>query len=312
MTLWSEVQDSDAYMKVLDLGFVGLVDVMGDDSAIVQAARTSYGKGTKSVSEDRGLIRYLMKHHHTSVFEMVEFKFHIKLPIFVMRQHVRHRTANLNEYSGRYSVMTDEFYIPDLHRLQAQSSINKQGSEGQLEGAELEIVHDMIKTMSADSYKSYLALINDPQSTDYWEIDGRQGLSRELARIILPVNNYTECYWKIDLKNLLHYIRLRADHHAQWEIREFAKALALFVKQQCPIAFEAFEDYMEHSASLSRMDQVLLQDIITYSNKWCMSFADSYARLITQAGDQKALYSQYGMSKRELTEFETKWQLVST
>ncbi len=311
MTLWNEVQDSDAYVKVLDLGFVGLVDVMGDDSAIVQAARTSYGKGTKSVSEDRGLIRYLMKHSHTSVFEMVEFKFHIKLPIFVMRQHVRHRTANLNEYSGRYSVMTDEFYIPDLHRLQAQSSINKQGSEGQLEGAELEMVYNTIKRVSADAYADYLSLVNEPGGREY-DMQDRQGLSRELARIILPVNNYTECYWKIDLKNLLHYIRLRADHHAQWEIREFAKALANFVKQRCPIAFEAFEDYMEHAVSLSRMDQVLLQDIITYSNKWCMSFVDSYARLITQAGGQKALYSQYGMSKRELIEFETKWQLVST
>lgn len=311
MTLWSEVQDSDAYVKVLDLGFVGLVDVMGDDSAIVQAARTSYGKGTKSVSEDRGLIRYLMRQQHTSVFEMVEFKFHIKLPIFVMRQHVRHRTANLNEYSGRYSVMTDEFYIPDLHRLQAQSSINKQGSEGQLVGDELDMVHNTIKRVSADAYADYLSLVNEPGGREY-DIQDRQGLSRELARIILPVNNYTECYWKIDLKNLLHYIRLRADHHAQWEIREFAKALASFVQQRCPIAFEAFEDYMEHAVTLSRMDQVLLYDVITYSNTWCMSFADSYARLTTQAGDTAALRAQYGMSKRELTEFEQKWNLVST
>jgi thymidylate synthase (FAD) len=285
---------------------------MGDDSAIVQAARTSYGKGTKSVSEDRGLIRYLMKNHHTSVFEMVEFKFHIKLPIFVMRQHVRHRTANLNEYSGRYSVMTDEFYIPEPHRLQSQSVVNKQGSGGALGGAELEAVHELIKHMSAESYQSYLALINDPQSADYWPIDGRQGLSRELSRIILPQNIYTECYWKIDLKNLLHYIRLRADSHAQWEIQEFARALGKFVQAQCPIAFEAFEDYMEHAVTLSRMDQVLLQDVITYSNKWYMSFADSYARLITQAGDQKALSAQYGMSKREITEFEVKWQIASS
>jgi thymidylate synthase (FAD) len=197
MTHWSEVEQSSAYVKVLDHGFVGLVDVMGDDSSIVQAARTSYGKGTKSVSEDRGLIRYLMRNFHTSVFEMIEFKFHIKLPIFVMRQHVRHRTANLNEYSGRYSVMTDEFYIPEQHRLQSQSVLNKQGSGAQLGGAELEAVHDLIKHMSTESYKSYLALINDPQSEDYWPIDGRQGLSRELSRIILPQNNYTECYWRL-------------------------------------------------------------------------------------------------------------------
>jgi thymidylate synthase (FAD) len=307
MTAWSDVSQDTNYTKVLDLGFVGLIDVMGNDSAIVQAARTSYGKGTKSVMEDRGLIRYLMKHHHTSVFEMVEFKFHIKLPIFVMRQHVRHRTANLNEYSGRYSVMTDEFYIPEPHRLQSQSVLNKQGSGAQLGGAELEAVHDLIKHMSTESYKSYLALINDPQSEDYWPIDGRQGLSRELSRIILPQNNYTECYWKIDLKNLLHYIRLRADSHAQWEIQEFAKALAGFVKAKCPLAFEAFEDYMEHAVSLSRMDQVLLQDVIKGSNEAGISFAECYY-IMKQSANNLAV--TYGMSKRELTEFEAKWNLA--
>jgi thymidylate synthase (FAD) len=282
---------------------------MGDDSSIVQAARTSYGKGTKSVSEDRGLIRYLMRNFHTSVFEMIEFKFHIKLPIFVMRQHVRHRTANLNEYSGRYSVMTDEFYIPEQHRLQSQSVLNKQGSGAQLGGAELEAVHDLIKHMSTESYKSYLALINDPQSEDYWPIDGRQGLSRELSRIILPQNNYTECYWKIDLKNLLHYIRLRADHHAQWEIQEFAKALASFVKQQCPMAFEAFEDYMEHSMMISRLEKNLLQDVIKSSNESGIGFAECYYGM-KQSVENLAV--KYGMSKRELTEFETQWQLLGT
>ena len=236
MTLWSEVSEDTKYTKVLDLGFVGLIDVMGDDSSIVQAARTSYGKGTKSVSEDRGLIRYLMKHHHTSVFEMVEFKFHIKLPIFVMRQHVRHRTANLNEYSGRYSVMTDEFYIPDLGRMQAQSVTNKQGSGTLLQGQELEMAHNTIKRVSADAYADYLSLVNQDGGRAY-NIEDRQGLSRELARIILPVNNYTECYWKIDLKNLFHYIKLRADHHAQWEIQEFARALAAFVKARCPVSY---------------------------------------------------------------------------
>jgi len=309
MTHWSEVEQSSAYVKVLDHGFVGLVDVMGDDSSIVQAARTSYGKGTKSVSEDRGLIRYLMRNFHTSVFEMIEFKFHIKLPIFVMRQHVRHRTANLNEYSGRYSVMTDEFYIPEQHRLQSQSVLNKQGSGAQLGGAELEAVHDLIKHMSTESYKSYLALINDPQSEDYWPIDGRQGLSRELSRIILPQNNYTECYWKIDLKNLLHYIRLRADSHAQWEIQEFARALAQFVKAQCPIAFEAFEDYMEHSMTISRLEKNLLQDVIKSSNQAGISFEECYY-IMKQSADNLAV--TYGMSKRELTEFETQWQLTAS
>jgi thymidylate synthase (FAD) len=311
MTLWTEVQDSDKYVKVLDLGFVGLVDVMGDDSAIVQAARTSYGKGTKSVSEDRGLIRYLMKNFHTSVFEMVEFKFHIKLPIFVMRQHVRHRTANLNEYSGRYSVMTDEFYIPEPHRLQSQSVLNKQGSGAQLGGAELEAVHDLIKHMSTESYKSYLALINDPQSEDYWPIDGRQGLSRELSRIILPQNNYTECYWKIDLKNLLHYIRLRADSHAQWEIQEFARALALYVKQRCPIAFEAFEDYMEQCKTISRLDLNLMQAVIQTSNHLGVGFTSAYNWMQLQEGGREAVRLKHGLNKRELTEFEAQWQLTS-
>lgn len=309
MTLWSDVSADTNYIKVLDLGFVGLVDVMGNDSSIVQAARTSYGKGTKSVMEDRGLIRYLMKHHHTSVFEMVEFKFHIKLPIFVMRQHVRHRTANLNEYSGRYSVMTDEFYIPEPHRLQSQSVLNKQGSGAPLVDQELEMVHQLIKNISVDSYQSYLNLINDPEAEN-WGIADRQGLSRELSRIILPQNNYTECYWKIDLKNLLHYIRLRADAHAQWEIQEFARALAEFVKQRCPIAFEAFEDYMEQSASLSRMDQDLLHAIIRMSNHMGVSFSSAYQWLQLPEGGKEAVRIKYGMSKRELTEFEGRWQLT--
>ena len=311
MTLWSEVQESDAYVKVLDHGFVGLVDAMGDDAAIVQAARTSYGKGTKSVNEDRGLIRYLVKHYHTTPLEMVEFKFHIKLPIFVMRQHVRHRTASLNEYSGRYSMMTDEFYIPDLSRMQTQSSINKQGSEGQLVGQELEMTHNTIKRVSAEAYADYLSLVNEPGGRPY-NLEDRQGLSRELARIILPINNYTECYWKIDLKNLFHYIKLRADHHAQWEIQEFARALAAFVKARCPVAFEAFEDYWEQSVSLSRMDLDLLQAIIHMSNHMGVGFSSAYQWLQMPEGGRDAVRIKYGMSKRELTEFEAKWQLVAS
>jgi thymidylate synthase (FAD) len=309
MTSWSEVQDSDAYVKVLDQGFVGLVDVMGDDAAIVQAARTSYGKGTKSVSEDRGLIRYLMRKSHTSVFEMVEFKFHIKLPIFVMRQHVRHRTANLNEYSGRYSVMTDEFYIPELSRLQAQSSLNKQGSEGQLQGQELEMVHNTIRRVSVDAYADYLSLVNEAGGRPY-NIEDRQGLSRELARIILPVNNYTECYWKIDLKNLLHYLKLRSDAHAQWEIQEFARALAGFVQKICPVAYEAFEDYLEHAHVMSRLERNMLQDVITASNQSHMSFAECYTHMKSAVEDRKAWAAKYGMSMRELSEFEQQWNLV--
>ena len=309
MTTLNEVIESDKYIQVLDKGFCGLVDVMGDDSAIVQAARTSYGKGTKSVSEDRGLIRYLMRHKHTSVFEMVEFKFHLKMPIFVMRQHVRHRTANLNEYSGRYSIMTDEFYIPDVSRLQAQSRDNKQGSGQVLEGVEAEIALNTIQRVSAEAYMDYLSLVNEPGGRNYGEILDRQGMARELARIILPLNNYTECYWKIDLKNLLHYIGLRKDPHAQYEIRVLAEALAEHVKKICPIAYEAFEDYIEGATALSRLEKNLLQDIINYSCRTSIPFAESYEYMIKSAGDRKSLYLNYGMSKRELDDFERQWSL---
>lgn len=309
MTFWSDVSTNESYIKVLDHGFVGLKDVMGDDSAIVQAARTSYGKGTKSVSEDRSLIRYLVRNWHTSPLEMVEFKFHIKLPIFVMRQHVRHRTANLNEYSGRYSEMTDEFYIPQLERLQSQSQVNKQGSGQQLQGQELEMVHNTIRRMSTECYQDYLSLIHSEGGRSY-NIEDRQGLSRELARIILPQNNYTECYWKIDLKNLLHYIKLRADAHAQWEIQEFARALAQFVKTQCPIAFEAFEDYIEKSISMSRMDNNLFQKLILISNTQNVSMKSAYEFLQKENGDREKLCVGFGFSKRELLEFETAWNLL--
>ena len=234
MTLRSQVENDPYYLPLLDHGFVGLKDAMGNDNAIVEAARTSYGDGTKSVNEDRGLIRYLMRHQHSTPFEMVVFKFHLKMPIFVMRQHVRHRMASINEYSGRYSVMTDEFYIPELSRLQSQSSINKQGSGNQLEGLELEMAYDTIKRVSAENYVDYLSLINEDGGRDY-DIENREGLARELARMVLPVNNYTELYWKIDLKNLFHYIKLRADHHAQKEIQDLANAIGHFVKQRCPV-----------------------------------------------------------------------------
>ena len=299
MTAWHEVENLDNYVKVLDKGFVGLVDVMGNDAAIVQAARTSYGSGTKSVREDRGLIRYLMKHQHTTPFEMVEFKFFIKMPIFVMRQHVRHRTANINEYSARYSVMTDEYYEPELSRLQAQSSINKQGSGDMLGDVESEIAHNTIARVSEGAYVDYLSLINEPGGRSY-NIEDRKGLSRELARMVLPVNYYTEMYWKIDLKNLFHYLALRCDHHAQWEIQEYARAMAGFVKQVCPLAWEAFEDYWEGGHKVSRPEQTLLADIIQLSNSNNISFADA-AQQITK------VLTQYNLSKREWEEFQARW-----
>lgn len=296
------------YREYLDHGFVGLVDRMGDDHAIVQAARVSYGDGTKSVNEDRGLIRYLMRHQHSTPFEMVVFKFHLKMPIFVMRQHVRHRMASINEYSGRYSVMTDEFYVPEQSRLQAQSSINKQGSGDQLEGQELEMAHNTIQRISADNYMDYLSLINEEGGRAY-NIENRQGLARELARIVLPVNNYTELYWKIDLKNLFHYLKLRADHHAQKEIQLLANAIGEHVKKYCPVAWEAFEDYWQHAITISRLERNLLQDIIEYGNLSTMPFAKSYEYMVKNVGDKKALAAKYGMSKRELGEFESTWKI---
>lgn len=308
MTVWAQVKDDHTYARYLDHGFVGLKDYMGDDAAIVQAARVSYGDGTKSVNEDRGLIRYLMRHQHSTPLEMVEFKFHLKMPIFVMRQHVRHRMASINEYSGRYSVMTDEFYIPEHSRLQAQSSINKQGSGHQLEGQELEMAFNTIQRVSAENYLDYLSLINEAGGRNY-NIEDRQGLARELARMVLPVNNYTELYWKIDLKNLFHYLNLRADPHAQLEIQQLAELIAAHVKQICPVAWEAFEDYWKNAKSISRMEQSLLQALIEFSNIRSVSIAESYQTLARTAGSKAQLQNQFGMSKRELTEFEQQWKL---
>ncbi len=229
----------DKEFKVLDHGFVRLVDYMGGDAAIVQAARVSYGEGTKKVSEDRALIRYLMRQRHTSPFEMVEFKFHVKLPIFVARQWIRHRTANVNEYSGRYSVMKQEFYIPQEKDIRFQSSVNKQGRSEEEVPAELkQRFIDFLRKTHAASYEEYQHLIDE-------------GLARELARINLPLSLYTEWYWKIDLHNLLHFLRLRLDPHAQLEIRQYAHVMAEMVKTVCPMAYEAFMDYSFNALSFS-------------------------------------------------------------
>lgn len=309
MTVWAQVKDDPAYARYLDHGFVGLKDSMGDDAAIVQAARVSYGDGTKSVNEDRGLIRYLLRNQHSTPFEMVEFKFHLKMPIFVMRQHVRHRMASINEYSGRYSVMTDEFYIPEHSRLQAQSSINKQGSGHQLEGQELEMAFNTIQRVSAENYLDYLSLINSEGGRNY-NLGERQGLARELARMVLPLNNYTELYWKIDLKNLFHYLNLRADSHAQQEIQQLADLIATHVRRICPTAWEAFEDYWQGAVSVSRLEQNLMRALIEFSNIRSVSFAESYETMAELAGGKNELRNQFGMSKRELTEFEQQWKLT--
>ena len=233
-------------IKCLDKGFVRLVDSMGGDDAIVQAARVSYGQGTSKVSQDRGLIRYLMRHRHTTPFEMVEFKFHCKMPIFVARQWVRHRTANINEYSLRYSEARDEFYFPDPEHIQFQSALNKQGRSGEVPLELKQKVLDYFKEISERSFTMYQEL-------------NEAGIARELARSLLPVNIYTEWYWKNDLHNLLHFIGLRSDSHAQYEIRVYSDAMAVSVKAVAPFAWEAYQDYVVHGMRFSRIEQNLLE-----------------------------------------------------
>ena len=236
----------DDAIKCLDKGFVRLVDSMGGDDAIVQSARVSYGKGTSKVSQDRGLIRYLMRHRHTTPFEMVEFKFHCKMPIFVARQWVRHRTANINEYSLRYSEARDEFYLPESDNIEFQSSINKQGRMGKVDEELKKKVQSYFKEISDRSFEIYCEL-------------NEAGVARELARAILPVNLYTEWYWKNDLHNLLHFIGLRSDGHAQYEIRVFSDAMASFVKKVAPFAWEAYQDYVVKGMRFSKIEQSILE-----------------------------------------------------
>ncbi|MDJ0639789.1 MAG: FAD-dependent thymidylate synthase [Paracoccaceae bacterium] len=227
---------------VLDHGFIRVIDYMGDDNAICQAARVSYGKGTKQVSQNEGLIRYLMRHWHSTPFEMCEIKLHVKLPVFVARQWIRHRTANVNEYSARYSILDREFYIPEPDQLAAQSTANAQGRGDVLEGAEAARVLEILKSDSARAYDHYEEMLAQ---------DDQKGLARELARMNLPANVYTQWYWKVDLHNLFHFLRLRADSHAQYEIRVYAEAICKLVADWVPFAYSAFEDYRMGGVTLS-------------------------------------------------------------
>jgi thymidylate synthase (FAD) len=238
---------------VLDHGFVRVVDYMGDDAAICQAARVSYGTGTRSVQNDEGLIRYLMRHWHSTPFEMCEVKLHVKLPVFVARQWIRHRTANVNEYSARYSIMDREFYIPAPQDVAAQSEVNNQGRGAVLEGAEAARVLEILKADSARAYDNYEAMISQ---------DGQQGLARELARMNLPANIYTQWYWKVDLHNLFHFLRLRADPHAQYEIRVYAEEICKLVADWVPFAWRAFEDYRLGAVSLSAQMMTCLRRML--------------------------------------------------
>lgn len=249
-------------LPVLDHGFVRVVDYMGDDNAIVQAARVSYGKGTKQVNQDRGLINYLMRHWHTTPFEMCEIKFHIKLPIFIARQWIRHRTANVNEYSARYSILDREFYVPSLENLAPQSKQNHQGrSEEQLSELEAARVLEILKTDSARVYDHYEELMNcDNQGNTLDE--SKTGIARELARMNLTLNYYTQWYWKIDLHNLMHFLMLRADSHAQYEIRAYADVMIDVLKKWCPLAYDAFMEYRVGSAHVSKTGKDVIRRMI--------------------------------------------------
>ncbi|SHM48041.1 thymidylate synthase (FAD) [Paracoccus solventivorans] len=262
---------------VLDHGLIRVIDYMGDDSAIVQAARVSYGRGTKAVSNDEGLIRYLMRHWHSTPFEMCEVKFHVKLPVFVARQWIRHRTANVNEYSARYSILDREFYIPAPEHLAAQSTVNNQGRGEVLAGAEAQRVLDILREDSMRSYDHYEGMLSQ---------DGQQGLARELARMNLPANIYTQWYWKTDLHNLFHFLRLRADAHAQYEIRAYAETMCRIVADWVPLAYAAFEDYRLGGVQLSGKGVEVLK-----------------RRLVGETVTQE----NSGMNKGEWREFEGVW-----
>ena len=237
-------------MPVLDHGFVRVIDYMGDDAAIVQAARVSYGRGTKRVQEDAGLIRYLMRHRHSTPFEMCEIKYHVKLPIFVARQWIRHRTANVNEYSARYSILDREFYIPEPEHLAAQSVANRQGRGAVLSGDDAARVLDILRGDAMRTYDHYAEMLNEDETGAPRDAD-RPGLARELARMNLTLNTYTQWYWKTDLHNLLHFLSLRADPHAQYEIRVYAEEMLKTVEAWVPLACQAFRDYRLGAVTLS-------------------------------------------------------------
>jgi len=263
---------------VHQLGFVKLLDVMGSDEEVENAARISYGKGTRKVSQTRNLIRYLIRHKHTSPLEMCEVKFHIKLPIFIMRQLVRHRMANLNEYSGRYSVMSDEFYLPEADYLQKQSTTNNQGREELIPNKGLlQFEFNRIYDGAQIAYENLL----------------NQKLTKELARAVLPVANYTECIWKIDLHNFFHFVKLRADKHAQREIQDYANAMYELVKPKFPLCCEAFEDYNRDAVTFSKQEMDVIRELLEYT--------DTKAALAGMSIEDGILERR--LSKRERTEF---------
>jgi thymidylate synthase (FAD) len=248
-------------LPVLDHGFIRVIDYMGDDSSIVQSARVSYGKGTKKVSTDSGLIKYLMRHWHSTPFEMCEIKYHVKLPIFIARQWIRHRTANVNEYSARYSILDKEFYLPSLENLAAQSQSNRQGRGEVLEGEQANKVLDLLKSDAEKTYENYETMLNERYDGSVID-EKKSGLARELARMNLTLNTYTQWYWKTDLLNLMNFLRLRADQHAQYEIRAYADIMLDTLKKWVPTTYEAFMDYRVGGTEVSAKGKIILQKLI--------------------------------------------------
>ena len=274
--------------KVLDFGFIRVIDYMGDDSAIVQSARVSYGEGTKKVSNDKGLIRYLMKNWHTTPFEMCEIKLHIKLPIFIARQWIRHRTANVNEYSARYSILDKEFYIPKPKHMSIQSKINKQGRGSHLSNKDTEKFLQILKDDAERNYRHYEDMLNEKSDGKIIN-DDKEGLSRELARINLTLNTYTQWYWKIDLHNLLHFLYLREDSHAQYEIQAYAEIiLNKIVKKWVPYTYDAFKEFQLQSYNLSKSAIEIIKKILK---------------------GKKITYENSGLSKREWEDVKNKFNL---
>ena len=274
-------------IEVLDHGFVRVIDYMGDDSSVVQSARVSYGKGTKKISNDNGLIKYLMRHRHSTPFEMCEIKFHIKLPIFIARQWIRHRTANVNEYSARYSILDKEFYIPSAENLAAQSQINNQGRGDALTDDEASNVIQILKNDAEQTYANYETLLNENSSGGVLD-ESKSGIARELARMNLTLNTYTQWYWKIDLNNLLHFLALRADDHAQYEIRVYADVMLDLVKKWVPLTYEAFEDYRMGGTELSAKEIKLMRKLLK---------------------GEKVSFEEEGLSKREWSELQRKFDI---
>ena len=282
----SEKLEKSLGMKTIhQLGFVKLLDVMGDDEEVENSARISYGEGTRKVNQTRNLIRYLMRHKHTSPFEMCEVKFHLKLPIFIMRQLVRHRTANLNEYSGRYSVMSNEFYLPEGDYLAKQSTTNNQGRGEPLDSQGLlQFEFNRIYDGASMAYQVLL----------------EHELSREVARVLLPVANYTECIWKIDLHNFFHFVKLRSDSHAQREIRDYADAMYELVKPNFPLCCEAFEDYMMGAVTFSASEMEFIRDHVVGD------LIDEWECYTDEEFNDKVLTKKYKLSNREMNELKKK------